>query len=213
MPLPENAERRYTWAEAPELRVHEEVGKIVVRGYAAVFGSPSQPMPFGTEVVMRGAFAKALRSRQDVVALYNHDADHVLGRRSAGTLKLKEDDYGLSYRAELGDTQLDDFIASRIERRDITGSSFSFTVQREEWDDPDNPRKTKRRILEVDRLFDVGPVTFPAYPATQADVDVAKRSMQAWVKERRANWEQAMERRKRMLRVEEAELDLADRTG
>lgn len=167
-----------------------EDGGLVLRGHAAVWWRKKDP---GTEyklwgdMVERidpGAFTRALADSQDVRALFNHDASHVLGRTASGTLRLSEDKRGLAYEIDLPDTQLAKDLAASITRGDITGSSFSFTVLREEWK-LEKDREV-RTILEVDTLFDVGPVTFPAYGATDAglrslgEADEARQSLERW---------------------------------
>lgn len=143
-----------------------------IDGYAAVFyrdGDPGTEFELwggGVERIRPTAFANALKDSQDVVALFNHDASQVLGRRSAGTLKLKSDDRGLHYSIDAATARGRDLAAS-IRRGDINGSSFSFIPtetsieQRSKWD----------YIVWIEdlELLDVGPVTFPAYTATEAE--------------------------------------------
>ena len=93
-----------------ELRVNED-GTSVLFGYAAVFpdGTEKSVYRYGsvTETITPGAFARALRDKQDVRALFNHDSGNLLGRISSGTLRLVEDQTGLRYEIdmpELGDT-------------------------------------------------------------------------------------------------------------
>ena len=142
-----------------------------IEGYAVVFNSDSEEMGF-IEQIAPGAFKKALKT-SDVRALFNHDGNIILGRTSAGTLELKEDKTGLFMSLTPPDTQLiRDMVLTPIERKDITGQSFGFTVAVDEWKnlDKDIPKRT---ITEVAELFDVGPVTFPAYTETS----VALRSL------------------------------------
>lgn len=141
-------------------------------GYAAVFGVRTDLGPF-TEEIAPGAFRKVLSEDPDVVALFNHDANFPLGRVSAGTLKLEEDEHGLRYEVpQLPKSRVD--LLEAIERRDVQGNSFSFLVGKDEWLEGEKPH---RRILEVSFLRDVGPVTFPAYP----DTTLALRSLQEFM--------------------------------
>lgn len=139
-------------------------------GYAAMFDRLSQNLGGFVERVAPGAFAKTIRE-QDVRALFNHEEQHVLGRLSAGTLRLSEDDTGLRYEVDLPDTTSGRDVAELLRRGDITGSSFGFRVVADEWGETDDgfPLRT---LLQVS-LRDVGPVTFPAY----SDSTVALRSL------------------------------------
>lgn len=117
------------------------------------------------EKFRRGAFADLLNGA-NVVCLYNHDCDHVLGRTTSGTLALEEDDVGLRYSSLPPETGIGLDVLKLIGRRDITGSSFYFRAAEDDWEDTviDGKRVLLRTVIKVDWLRDVGPVTFPAYP-------------------------------------------------
>ena len=186
-------ERRFAPADIAIER--REDGTATLRGHAAVWyrkkdpGTEYQLWSDTVEHIEAGAFAKALADKQDTRALFNHDASAVLGRTAAGTLRLSEDKRGLLYEIDLPDTQLARDLAASIERGDISGSSFSFTVAREEWKLEKN--REIRTILEVGTLYDVGPVTFPAYTSTDAgiraagDCDEARQSRERWRRQQR----------------------------
>lgn len=147
-------------------------GRAQARGYAATFGTLSQDLGGFVEEIAPGAFAEVLNT-DDVVALFNHEADHVLGRKSAGTLRLWEDAKGLRYEVDLPDTATGRDVATLLERRDIIGSSFSFSVaaKGDRWGYSSGRRH--RTITKVATLRDVGPVTFPAYLSTEATRSMA----------------------------------------
>jgi len=155
-----------------ELRVRRDGDELPkIEGYAAVFDKDSEDMGF-IERIAPGAFKKALKT-SDVRALFNHDSNIILGRVSAGTLELKEDKRGLFMSVTPPDTQLiRDMVLTPIERGDITQQSFGFNIKADEWKDMDKETPI-RTITEVNELFDVSPVTFPAYP----DTEVALRSL------------------------------------
>ena len=168
--MKENREKRKTG----ELRaVTSEDGnprKIV--GYASVFDKPSEDMGF-IEYVRKGAFKNAL-PRSDARALFNHDTDTIpLGRQSAGTLILKEDDNGLYYEITPPDTQGARDLMTSIDRGDIKESSYGFTVAVDEWDYSDK-NTVKRTIIEIEEVFDVSPVVYAAFN----DTSVALRKME-----------------------------------
>lgn len=139
-----------------------EQPKII--GYGAVFNSLSENLGGFQEVIMPGAFADTLGD--DVRALMNHDANLILGRTIAGTLKLAEDNIGLLYEIDPPQTSYAKDLLLSIQRGDIDQSSFGFQVLEESWKSPTDDNPLPIRVLHKVRLFDVSPVTFPAYPTT-----------------------------------------------
>ncbi len=151
-----------------ELRVAKEDGKApVIQGHAAVFGQLSEDLGGFREKVAKGAFTKTLKEA-DVRALWNHDSNYVLGRNRSGTLRLAEDKEGLSVEIDPPDTTWAKDLLTSMERGDVDQMSFGFRVVKEEWDDSDKANVV-RTLSEVE-LFDVSPVTYPAYPQTSVSV-------------------------------------------
>lgn len=153
-----------------EMRIkadENEPQKIV--GYAAKFNSLSEEMWGMREQIAPGAFALAIQ-KSDVRALFNHDPNHILGRQSSKTLTLTEDATGLWYEITPPDTQWARDLVESIKRGDIKESSFAFSMKGgvEEWDDTVKP--AIRTIKTVGVLYDVSPVTYPAYPASTSGV-------------------------------------------
>jgi uncharacterized protein len=143
-----------------------------LEGYAAVFNQSSEDLGGWNEVIMPGAFADCLGTKPDIRALFNHNADQVLGRTTSGTLRVTEDDKGLTYSVDLPDTQTARDLLTSVERGDISQSSFGFMVRKEKLSvktDADGQEEFTREIHACD-VFDVSPVTFPAYPQTSVDV-------------------------------------------
>ena len=130
-------------------------------GYAARFDSPTDIARLFTEVVRKGAFRAAI-GRDDVRALFNHNPDQVLGRTRSGTLTLTEDEHGLRYDVILPNTQWAKDLRTSIQRRDVDQSSFAFRADQELWIQGPKPL---RELLAVE-LFDLSPVTYPAYEDT-----------------------------------------------
>ena len=158
-------------AVVTDLEIRAEGDGMTLRGYAAVFNSPSQPLPF-IETIEPGAFRDSLKSRNDVKLLWNHDTSIVLGSTRAGTLRLIEDSRGLLVEADLPETQAGKDAAISIQRGDVTAFSFGFRIPAggDVWNSA-NERVLKRvNIHEVS----VG-VAFPAYTATDGTANV--RSM------------------------------------
>jgi uncharacterized protein len=149
-----------------ELRAEGDGNTFV--GYAAVFNSPSEPLPF-VERIAPGAFAKSLRARKQDIKLYvNHNSDMVLASRRSGSLRLSEDSIGLRVEADLPDTSYARDLKDLMQRGIVDKMSFGFQVDKR--GDMWNEDGTERTLTSV-RLFEVSVVTgFPAYEATQAAV-------------------------------------------
>jgi HK97 family phage prohead protease len=141
-----------------------------LEGYAALFNTEAVIGNYFRETIARGAFAEAI-GRDDVRALFNHDANFVLGRNKAGTLALREDNAGLRYRVTPPDTQFARDLVESVRRGDISQSSFAFAVELERW--PAIGRDEQPlRIIQRAKLFDVSPVTYPAYEQTSVSARV-----------------------------------------
>lgn len=153
-----------------EVRKSEE-GEGKIAGYAAVFNSLSEDLGGFKEQIKPGAFRSAIE-KSDTVALFNHDSNIVLGRKSAGTLELKEDKKGLWMEITPPDTQAARDLMTSIERGDIKQQSFGFIVDSDSWETREG--QEIRTIESVSELLDVSPVTYPAYP----DTSVALRSLE-----------------------------------
>lgn len=160
--MSDTIERR-TFTEPVEFRA--EGDKLIAAGYAYVFGKRSQNLGGFVEKVAPGAGKKSLQE-QDVRALFNHDANFLLGRLSRGTLRMEEDDTGGAYEIDLPDTTAGRDVAKLLERGDIPGSSFGFRVIQDEWGETE--QGFPERTLMQFSLRDVGPVTFPAYTDSTA---------------------------------------------
>lgn len=152
-----------TVTEPVELR-DGETGPVAY-GYAARFDTLSQNLGGFVERIAPGTFTKTI-AEADVRALFNHDANFVLGRNRSNTLRLTEDENGLAYEIDLPDTTAGRDVQSLLARGDVTGSSFGFRTITDEWGETDEgfPLRTLRTVA----LRDVGPVTFPAYTAAEA---------------------------------------------
>ncbi len=172
---PENVERRVFHIEMRAAPDGDDGDKrSTVTGYAALFNSPSEDMGF-IEIIEPGAFSEAIAT-SDVRALFNHDPNLILARTASGTLKVWEDDRGLRYEFTLPDTTFGNDFRVMLERGDVSQSSFAFSVKEQAWETKkmaNGELQYTRRVKKVERLFDVSPVTYPAY----AETDVALRSI------------------------------------
>lgn len=163
--------RTFVSSEMRVVRKDGESPRIV--GHAAVFNSPTEigsKLWGWKERVSPGAFKESIRV-DDIRGLFNHDPNLILGRNVSGTMELAEDEKGLLYEIDPPDTQPARDLLASIDRGDISGSSFAFEVQEQKWTITDDPEKWDERELVTIKLWDVSPVTFPAYD----DTDVGKR--------------------------------------
>lgn len=154
-----------------EIRAEEnqEHGTHLV-GMAIVYG---QVIQYGwrREVIDAGA-VDAKTDLKDVRFLIGHNTSMVPLARSRNnnvnsTMQLKPVDNGLEIRVDLDTENNQDArtLYSAVKRGDITGMSFMFTVDKSMWEeeDSDNPL---RRIVHIDKVFEVSAVAFPAYDET-----------------------------------------------
>jgi len=164
-------ERRVMAIDDIELRVTDDDNPKIT-GYAAKFNKWSLDLGGFREKIQKGAFDEAI-DNSDVRALKNHDPNLLLGRTSSGTLRLSTNARGLGFEVDMPDTTTGRDTITEIKRKDISGCSFSFTTAEDDWKYLEDGR-VERTIIKVGELFDVGPVTYPAYP----DTTVAARSME-----------------------------------
>jgi hypothetical protein len=166
-PMTEQVETRRITSNDFELRADPQGNGMSFTGYAAVFNSPSEPLPF-IERIAPGAFSRSLKSRNNVRMYMNHDSSMLLATTRAKTLRLSEDSKGLLVDASLPDTTIGRDLSVLMKRGDVNSMSFGFSVPSggDVWSD-DGQSRELRQI----KLFEVSVVTgFPAYTATEASV-------------------------------------------
>ena len=153
-----------------DLEVRDAPEGMSFEGYAAVFNSPSEPLPF-TETIAPGAFSRSLKSRNNVFLLVNHDPARPLASTRSKTMTVEEDSRGLLVKATLPDTtdgrDLAVLLGAGGAPRVVDSMSFGFSVPRggDTWNDDGS-----QRTLQQVRLHETSIVTFPAYRATTAAV-------------------------------------------
>lgn len=145
--------------------IREEGDGMTFVGYAAKFDQPSENLGGFVEYVERGAFSRSLKSRNDVMLLWNHDAGQPLASTRSGTMKLTEDEVGLRVEARLPMTTLGKDLSVLLREKIVGKMSFGFNVIKDSW----NSEGTERRLKSV-RLFETSLVVWPAYPQTEATV-------------------------------------------
>lgn len=154
---------RETRTVATDFEVRSESNTLVIEGYALKWDVRSKNLGGFVERVAEGATKKTIQE-SDVRALVNHDPNKVFGRSKSGTLELSNDSTGTHYRVkgDLRQSYVQD-LAIAMERGDVTQSSFGFRVvgNGQEWGE-DEDGYPLRTLTEI-QLFDVSPVTYPAY--------------------------------------------------
>ena len=155
---------------------------VEVRGVAAVINQATD-LGFAEEIISEGAFNEVLED--DVRVLGNHDPNQVLGRTASGTAKVfltESGELGYSFTPDYENPTHVSWVRS-IMRGDITQSSFAFTVPKggSEWRSSEKYGVNGMRVIKkIERLYDVSPVTYPAYEGTA----VSARDLQAAKDER-----------------------------
>jgi HK97 family phage prohead protease len=159
----------------------------ILRGYGLKFG---QKYWMGDHYEVIAPQALKYTDMSDVRCLFNHDVSQILGRTTAGTLKLTVNEIGLLYECPLPDSPLGQTIAEALKRRDVSQSSFSFYLRTDEsrkyygdrWEQ-DSKGVITRHITDIRLIFDIGPVTNPASPSTEAGLameGLTQKSLERW---------------------------------
>ena len=149
-----------------DFEIRETGDGMTFEGYAAVFNSDSQPLPF-IERIAPGAFKRSLQSRNEVKLLWNHDSGEPLASVRGGTLKLVEDARGLKVQATLANTTRGRDVSELIRSKVIDSMSFGFSVIKDSWSNDGGTR-----TLEAVRLFEVSIVSSPPYEGTAGTIAV-----------------------------------------
>lgn len=158
----------------------DETGSVIT-GRPIVFDQKTDIGGMFAEIIDRGALDKT--DLKDVRFLVNHDLSKIPLARSRkntknSTMQLTKDDDGMGIRVKL-DTENNPearALYSAIERGDISGMSFMFSIKGEKWDDLDSKYPT-RHITDIGTVVEVSAVTFPAYEGTS--IETAKRDRTA----------------------------------
>jgi len=155
-------ERRFI--DIKEIRAEGE--GMIVEGYPIVFDVETVVGGWFREKVSKGAATPAF-ARSDEIFLFNHDSNIPLARKSNGTLEVSEDDHGVKIKADLSRSSAGPGVYNDIKNGLITGMSFAFQIEREEWTNGDETTLDMRDIKEFKQIFDYSPVTYPQYSQTE----------------------------------------------
>jgi len=186
--------REFRFSKSPVRAIGDGEGEKLpkIEGYAAVYYDAADPSTEywlwddACERIMPGCFEDTIKS-DEIVGLFNHEPDNLLGRNTANTLLLSTDAKGLKYTIDPPDTTIGRDVAKSLERGDLKGSSFAFETLSVTWKkEEQHPTKGPIFIRELVRvkLFDVGPVTYPAYSSTTAGIRSKEHATAAAIAER-----------------------------
>lgn len=174
---------RQVRSAASKFETREEGNELKIEGYFAVFNSIYQIFDDLSESVAPGAFDDTLGD--DIRALINHDSSLVLGRNTAHTLDLRQDDHGLWGSITINPNDQDAMnLYARVQRGDVDQCSFGFDILSEDYDvrEDGSVHWTIKKV----RLYEVSVCTFPAYEETNVKArsaqrdEIKKRSLEAW---------------------------------
>ena len=160
-------ERRFMPGRA-ELRAGEGDAPNKIVGLAAIFDTRSQNLGGFFEVIDAKAFDDT--DFADVRGLFNHDPSYLLGRSTSGTLELNVSERGLEYTITPPDTAQARDVATLLARGDVDESSFAFYVapNGRSWDEDNDTGQVISTVTKIQRVVDVGPVTYGAYTETSS---------------------------------------------
>ena len=154
-----------------EMRVRDTDGSAdragIIEGYAAVFGVWSEDLGGFIETVEPGAFTKTLQEQPDIRATVNHNMDLLIGRTKSGTLRTAEDQHGLHFEVVVPKTSYGLDLVQNVKIGNIDQCSFTFQTVKDIWTPAAEPDGLARRRLKEVKLYELGPVTFAAYPQTE----------------------------------------------
>lgn len=178
-----NRDKMQMRSSASQFTTREDGEELRIEGYFAIFNSNYKMFADASESIAPGAFTNALND--DIRALINHDTTLVLGRNTAGTLQLREDDKGLWGSILINPNDSDAMnIYARVQRGDVSQCSFGFDILDEETEFLDDG--SVHWTIKAVKLYEVSICTFPAYEATSVDARkkdfeaLKKRSNEAW---------------------------------
>lgn len=166
-----------------KFKTRAEGDDLYIEGYFSVFGGVYELWDGASETIAPGAFSETLDD--DIRALIDHESRLVLGRTTAGTLELREDETGLWGRVKINPNDQDAMnLYERVRRGDVDQCSFGFDILDEETETRENG-EVQWTIRKV-KLYEVSVVTFPAYQETSVTArkrdyeEIQKRKTEAW---------------------------------
>lgn len=181
--MSEERTQRQVRSVSSEFKTRQDGDNLKIEGYFAVFNSNYDIAPGMSESIAPGAFKNTLAG--DIRALVNHDTTLVLGRTSAHTLELREDEHGLWGSIDINPKDSDAMnLYERVKRGDVSQCSIGFDILSEETEIRENG-EIHWNMTEL-KLYEVSCCTFPAYESTNIAArseerdTILKRENEAW---------------------------------
>lgn len=181
--MSEERTQRQVRSVSSEFKTRQDGDDLKIEGYFAVFNSNYDIAPGMSESIAPGAFKNTLAG--DIRALVNHDSTLVLGRTSAHTLELREDEHGLWGSIDINPKDSDAMnLYERVKRGDVSQCSIGFDILSEETEIRENG-EIHWNMTEL-KLYEVSCCTFPAYESTNIAArseerdTILKRENEAW---------------------------------
>lgn len=149
-------------------------GKWQIAGHGFLYNSWSEDLGGFKEQITPGAADDVMASNPDIRGLFNHDPNLVLGRTAAGTMSVSLDAMGCRYLIDPPDTSYANDLRSLLARGDVSNSSFAFRIGAggSTWTEDPESDLLLRSIVKFSGLYDMSPVTYPAYPTTTSGLTV-----------------------------------------
>ena len=158
-----------------EIRAAGEDEDKKVSGLGIIYDKWTELWPGYKERINKGAVQLA----GEVKSYFNHDPSMVLSTiNSTPPLELKDTDKGMEYSSPIPPTSYGKDLEVNLERQNVKGSSFAFDVEEQKrWDDDNgvHHREIKKLIL-----YEIGPVTDPAFVQTTASLNSAQEAVREW---------------------------------
>lgn len=170
-----------------EIELREEDGKgAVLKGQGIPYNKRSQPIGNFIEIIKPGAFTKSLKRGHEIKAFINHDPSMVLATtESKPPLKLSEAKDGVRYELEIPDTSYGEDLQKNVAAKRVKGSSFAFGTVLDRWRQ-DADGTNIREVLEAE-LYELGPVTNPAYLETGVQMRSAEAAYKRYLETNLSN--------------------------
>ena len=143
---------------------------LILSGRPVVYDTPTRINDIGgsyIEIIERGALDNA--DLHDVRLLVGHDTSRIPLARTPKTMKLSIDDDGLTFEAVLPDTEAGREAYQAVERGDLRGLSYAFTVP--EGGDSFDPKSNTRTITKISKVYECSLTAFPAYESTYVSAE------------------------------------------
>lgn len=172
------------------------------KGVASVFDTETRIYWF-LEKIERGAFDEADTS--ETVCAVNHNYDLVVSRTSAGNLTVRTTENGFEYEGEASDTTAGRDLMVNLRDGNITQSSFAFVPSKVRWEEEKRGNEIVdiRVIEKIEKVYDVAPVVFPAYPTTTSEAKTKDMQTEDFYREEKRNFKETIEKRDNPERVKE----------